>query len=101
MYPVIGEMTLLDAVASAQGVAQYAKLDDVVVLRTVSGSRYAGLYNIAAIRRGNYPDPLVYANDVVVVGDSPARRRLEDLMTILPGITSAIASPLIYLINNN
>jgi polysaccharide export outer membrane protein len=96
-YPVIGDTTLLDAVASAKGASKYAKLDDVIILRTVNGNRYAGVYNVAAIRRGNYPDPHVYANDEVIVGDSPARRRLEDFMTILPALTS----PLIYLLANN
>lgn len=96
-YPVLGDMTLMRAVASAKGLGEFAKLDDVVVLRTVNGQRYAGVYNLAAIRHGNYPDPPIYANDVVVVGDSPTLRRMKDLITILPAITS----PLIYLLDNN
>jgi polysaccharide export outer membrane protein len=96
-YPVLGGMTLMRAVASAQGLGEFARQDDVVVLRTVNGQRYAGVYNLAAIRRGNYPDPAVYANDVVVVGDSPTLRRMRDFITILPAITS----PLIYLLDNN
>jgi polysaccharide export outer membrane protein len=97
LYPVIGDMTLLDAVASAKGLSEFAQQDDVVVLRTVNGQNYAGVYNIAAIRRGNYPDPQVYANDVVVVGDSPTLRRMKDLIAILPALTS----PLIYLLDSN
>lgn len=96
-YPVLSDMTLMRAVASAQGLAEFAKQDDVVVLRTVSGQRYAGVYNIAAIRRGNYPDPAIYANDIVIVGDSAALRRMRDLVAILPAVTS----PLIYLLDNN
>jgi polysaccharide export outer membrane protein len=97
IYPILGDMTLIDAVASAKGLSEFAKLDDVVVLRTVNGQRYAGVYNIAAIRRGNYPDPQIYANDVVVVGDSPQLRRMKDLIAVLPAITS----PLIYLLDGN
>jgi len=96
-YPVLNDMTLLRAVASAKGLGEFAKVDDVVVLRTVEGNRYAGVYNLAAIRRGNYPDPQVYANDVVIVGDSVALRRMRDLITVLPALTS----PLIYLLDNN
>lgn len=96
-YPIRGDMTLTRAVASAKGLAEFAKQDDVIVLRTVEGQRYAGVYNLAAIRRGNYPDPEVYANDLVVVGDSVALRRLKDLITIVPALTS----PLIYLLSNN
>lgn len=96
-YPVLGDMTLMRAVASAKGLAEFAAQDDVVVLRTVNGQRYAGVYNIAAIRRGNYPDPEVYANDVVVVGDSATLRRIKDFITVLPAITS----PLIYILDGN
>lgn len=97
LYPVMGDMTLTRAIASARGLSEFAKQDDVVILRTVEGKRYAGVYNLAAIRRGNYADPTVYANDVVIVGDSAARRRMRDLLGILPAITS----PLIYLLDNN
>src|SRR5690606_9201124 len=50
LYPVIGNMTLVRAVATAGGVAEFASLDDVVVFRTVGGRRYAALYNLKAIR---------------------------------------------------
>jgi polysaccharide export outer membrane protein len=96
-YPILADMTLTRSIASARGVGDFAKTDDVVVLRSVNGQRYAGVYNLAAIRRGNYPDPQIYANVVVVVGDSTALRRMKDLITILPAITS----PLIYLLDNN
>jgi polysaccharide biosynthesis/export protein len=96
-YPVLGDMTLVRAVASARGLGEFASRDDVVILRTVNGQRYAGVYNLAAIRRGNYPDPRVYANDIVVVGDSATLRRMRDLFTVLPALTS----PLIYLLDNN
>lgn len=92
-YQILGDMTLTRAVASAKGLGEFAKQDDVLVLRTVSGQRYTGVYNLAAIRRGNYPDPAIHANDVVIVGDSAALRRMKDLMGILPALTS----PLIYL----
>ena len=90
VYPVVGEMTLMRAVASARGLAEFAKLDDVVVLRTVNGQRDAGLYTLAAIRRGNYPDPRVYANDTVVVGDSSARRLFKDFLQVVPLLTTPI-----------
>lgn len=96
-YPVLGDMTLTRAIASAKGLSEFAEQEEVLILRTVSGQRYAGVYNIAAIRRGNYDDPAVYANDVVIVGDSPTLRRMRDFITILPAITS----PLIYLLDNN
>lgn len=79
-YPVIGEMTLGEAVASARGATEFADLADVVVFRTVEGRRWATLYNLEAIRRGLYEDPRVYAGDMIVVGDSPARRQFRDII---------------------
>ena len=54
----------------------------------------AALYNLRAIRSGAYGDPEVFANDVVVVGDSKARRMFKDALQILPTLTS----PLILLL---
>lgn len=90
LYPVIGRMTLIRAVATAEGVAEFAKLDDVVIFRTVEGQQYAALYNLKAIRRGNYADPEIFANDVVVVGDSSARRLFKDFLQIVPLLTTPI-----------
>lgn len=92
-YSIGTGMTLLRAVAAAGGASEFAKLDDVVVFRTVEGQRYVALYNLAAIRRGNYADPAIYANDVVVVGDSPGRRLFKDLLAVTP----LLSTPLIIL----
>lgn len=90
-YPVLGRQSLLRVVNQAGGLADYAKLDDVLILRTVGGQRYIGAYNIQAIQRGNYGDPAVYPNDIIVVGDSPSRRRLDSILRFAPLLsTSAI-----------
>lgn len=90
LYPVVGRMTLMRAVATAGGVGEFAKLEDVVIFRKVEGQQLVGLYNLEAIRRGNYPDPEVYANDVVVVGDSKARRLFRDILQASPLLTSPL-----------
>lgn len=97
LYPVTNQMTLLRTIASAKGLTEFARVDDVVILRTVDGRPMAGLYNVAAIRRGTYGDPPVYANDVVVVGDSPARRMFRDLIALSP----LISAPIIALLQNS
>jgi len=96
LYPVIGRMTLMRAVATAGGTAEFAKLDDVVIFRSVDGKQLAGLYNLAAIRRGGYSDPEVFANDVIIVGDSQSRRLFRDLLQAAPLLTT----PLIILFQN-
>ena len=94
LYPVTNQMTLLRAVASAKGLSEFAREDDVVILRTVDGRKMAGLYNIDAIRRGVYDDPAIYANDVVVVGNSPQRRLFRDFVSLAP----LLAAPLVAIL---
>lgn len=94
LYPVTNQMTLMRVIASARGLSEFARQDDVVVLRTVNGQKMAGLYNVGAIQRGIYSDPPIYANDVIVVGDSPQRRLFRDLVSISP----LLAAPLITIL---
>ena len=92
LYPVVGKMSLIRAVALAKGTTEFAKLDDVVIFRTVGGQRMAALYNLKAIRTGVYDDPEVFANDVVVVGDSPGRRLFKDILATTPLLVSPIVA---------
>lgn len=95
LYPVTNQMTLMRAIASAKGLAEFAREDEVVILRTVNGQKMAGLYNMSAIRRGAYDDPPIYANDVIVVGDSPQRRLFRDFVSLAP----LLAAPLVAILN--
>lgn len=95
LYPVIGEMTLLRAIATAQGTTEFSRFDDVVIFRTVNGKQYAALYNLNEIRHGAYADPPVYANDVVTVGDNHARRLFKDYLTTF----GVLAGPLVIILD--
>ncbi|MFN2099295.1 polysaccharide biosynthesis/export family protein [Altererythrobacter sp. MF3-039] len=90
LYPVVGKMTLMRAVATAGGLTEFAGMENVVVFRTVNGQDYAALFNLKAIRRGNYSDPEIYANDVIVVSESRARRIFRDLLQAAPLLTTPI-----------
>lgn len=92
-YPAIGEQTLLKTIAVAEGTNDVANVKTVLIFRQVNGQRYVGAYNLKAIRLGNYPDPQVYANDVVVVDDSAARKLFHDLSPLL-------VSPLVVLLQH-
>ena len=94
LYPVTNQTTLLRAVASAKGMTEFARRKEVVILRKVQGRNMAALYDIGAIRRGAYEDPFVYANDVIVVGDSPQRRLFRDLISVTP----LLAAPLVAIL---
>lgn len=93
-YPVVGEMTLIDAIASARGLNQQSRPSSVMILRTVGGQKMAALYNLTAIRRGVYEDPKIYPRDVVVVDDNRAQQYFRDAMTIF----STLSYPLITLL---
>ena len=77
-YPVIGRMTLNRAIARAGGLSDFARTNEVVVFRTVGGEQYIGLYNLEGIRRGNYEDPEIFSNDMIIVGESRFRRLFSD-----------------------
>lgn len=96
VYPVLGRMTLMRAIAKASGTTEFTQEDYVVVFRRAQGQEYAMLYDIRAIRQGMYPDPEIYTNDLIVVGESRARRIFKDLLSSGP----LLATPIIALINN-
>lgn len=81
VYPVTGAMTLQRAVATARGADDAANIQNVIVFRTVNGRRMAAMFNLKDIRSGRYPDPQIYADDIVVVGESAARKFMKDVMS--------------------
>lgn len=83
-YPVTNQTTLMRAIAISGGLEEFAKLEDVVIIRQVNNQKMAGLYNLAQIRRGSYEDPPIYPNDIVIVGDSPARRMFRNFVQVAP-----------------
>lgn len=95
VYPIVGRMTLMTAIASAQGWTDISRKGEVVVFRTVNGKNYAAVYNVKAIERGNYSDPELFSSDVVMVGESQSRKIWKDFLG-----TSPLIAPIIYLIAN-
>jgi polysaccharide export outer membrane protein len=95
VYPVVGRLSLMGAIAKAEGTDEFSRLDDVVVFRTVAGQRYDELYDLHANRHGAYPDPDVYASDVVMVGESSGRRLFKDILAVTP----AFVTPLVIAVD--
>lgn len=90
VYPIIGRMTLQQAIATAKGAGEIADLNKVVVFRTVNGQKMAALFSLKDIRSGRYADPQVYGSDIVVVGENAARRFLKDFTGSFPMLGSFI-----------
>ena len=94
IYPAAGQLSLLRTLAMAGGETEFALSEQIVIFREVNGARYAGVYDLNSLRRGRVIDPRVYANDTIVVGESPRRRAIDRVLKIAPAITS----PLIILL---
>lgn len=97
IFPVVGKMTLIRAVARAKGLDDFAKTNEVLVFRQVNGQRMVGIYDIRGIERGNYDDPAIFPNDVIMVGDSPQRRLIRDIVGVVP----TLLAPLIVTLAQN
>jgi polysaccharide export outer membrane protein len=95
LYPVLGRMTLLRAIATAEGTLEFSNLKDVVIFRTVKGRNLAALYDLDRIRHGAYADPEIYPNDVVMVGENRARRLFKDVLTTL----SLVSGPIVVTVD--
>lgn len=85
-FPVNGPMTLLQAVAQAGGPTQDANPRRVAIFRQIGGQRQAAAFDLTAIRRGEAPDPAVYAGDIIIVDGSSIKelqKRILNSMSIL------------------
>ncbi|RIJ29202.1 polysaccharide biosynthesis/export family protein [Henriciella algicola] len=84
IFPVKGEIGLLQAVALAGGTSDLANPRKVVIFRQVEGQRVVAGYDLTAIRRGEADDPRVFGNDIIVVDGSEARRTYGDFLRAVP-----------------
>lgn len=79
IYPVVGQLSLLRALALAGGYAQYAELREIMLYRTTpDGQRLAMSFDLEKVRAGEQPDPEVLADDIVVVKRNSSRTALRD-----------------------
>lgn len=83
-YPVDSQTTLLGAIALAQSPTRIAKLDQVIVFRTVNNQRMAARFDLKRIRAGVDPDPQILGGDVVVVGFSQTKSIYRDMLQAAP-----------------
>jgi len=84
MYPVDGQLTLIQAIALSGGPSDNADPRKVVVFRQIEGKRNAAAFDLRKIRSGKAEDPLVYANDIIVMDGSEARRTYGEFLRSVP-----------------
>lgn len=83
VYPIRGRSTLLQMIATAEGLTELAE-NDVVVFREVNGTRTAARFSIPDIRSGQAQDPSLLQGDTIVVATSALASSFQNFMKILP-----------------
>jgi len=86
IFPIVGRVTLLQALALAEGPNDEAALRQVVVFRRDGERRLAAQFDLVDIRTGRAPDPEIRPGDIVVLGISRARLIYRDILQVLPGL---------------
>lgn len=84
IYPLTGPTTLLDAIALSRGTTRTARVSEVAIFRVVDGQQMAAKFDLAAIRRGEAPNPVLQGNDVVVVGFDRLSGAWRDFLSAAP-----------------
>lgn len=92
IFATTGRLSLLQAVALAEGLNELADPSGVLVFRTVDNRRMAARFDINQIRSGKADDPLLKAGDIVMVDESSARTAWRDVRSALsiPGLFSLL-----------
>lgn len=83
-YPVIGPMTLMQAVALAEGLNEFANARRVAIFRTISGQRQAAAFDLLSVRRGEMKDPTVYTGDIIIVDGSKNKEFMDKFFRTVP-----------------
>jgi polysaccharide export outer membrane protein len=74
----------MQAVAAAGGTSPDANAHRVAVFRTINAKRQAAAFDLTSIRRGEAPDPQVYAGDIVVIDGSSVKAAQKQFLNSLP-----------------
>ena len=84
IYPTMGKITLLQAIALGEGLNAVADPTGILVFRTVNDKRMAARFDIKKIRGGKINDPTLQAGDIVMVDESASRTTLRDIKDAIP-----------------
>lgn len=93
VYPLVGQMTLLRALATAGGQGALSDVSEVMLFRVQPATGSVTLkYDVEKIRAGELADPLILNDDLMVVRRSKTRVALKDsifrdLLDAIPSIS--------------
>lgn len=83
VYPIRGKTTLLQVIATAEGLDAVSDTT-VVVFRQVEGKRMAARFDVSQIRSGQTGDPAIQSGDVIVAPSSNTKATFDLILKALP-----------------
>ena len=84
LFPVTGNLTLIQAIAMAKGTDENANPRRVAIFRQIGGQRMAAAFDLVSIRRGEAEDPKIYSGDIIVVDGSRVKSVQREILQALP-----------------
>lgn len=84
VFEAMANTTLISAIAQAKSPTNVARLDEVMIFRTVNGQRMGARFNLADVRKGLAADPQVIAGDTIVVGHSSLKGAWREFLQAAP-----------------
>lgn len=84
VYPIVGQLTLVQALAELGDINAVGDPSAVLVFRQGNGSRMVAKFNVDDIRAGKAADPDLYAGDMIVVDTSGIRSAWQTVKEALP-----------------
>jgi polysaccharide export outer membrane protein len=81
---LFGNSTLSQAIVRSGGLAQYAKADQVIIVREIDGQRMVARFDLSAIQIGQMDDPQIYAGDRIFVGYNSLKSFYQDALRTVP-----------------
>jgi polysaccharide biosynthesis/export protein len=84
IFPIAGRVSLLQAIALAEGLNDVADPTGILLFRTIDNKRMVARYDLKQVRSGRINDPMLQAGDIVMVDESSAKTTLRDIKDVMP-----------------
>jgi polysaccharide export outer membrane protein len=84
VYPIRGKTTLVQFIATAEGLTELADNSSIAVFRTTDGKRSVARFDVDEIRDGKAADPVIQEGDVIVVSQSATKTAFQNFLKAFP-----------------
>jgi polysaccharide biosynthesis/export protein len=93
IFPTTGRISLLQAIALAEGLSDVADPSGILLFRTINNKRMVARFDLKQVRGGKVSDPILQAGDIVMVDESSTKTTLREIKEVMPlsGLFSLLA----------